>query len=66
MREAAASQIDYYPLSLANIGSGGLYMLDGPRRVGKTVLVKRSIQALLAQGVPTVADPTTIVRYKAP
>lgn len=58
MLEAAGSQIDYYPLSLANIRSGGLYMLYGPRRVGKTVLVKRSIQALLAQGV----NPLQIIR----
>ena len=58
MREAAASQIDYYPLSLANILTGGLYMLYGPRRVGKTVLVKGSIQALLAQGV----NPLQIIR----
>ena len=58
MLEAAGSQIDYYPLSLTNIISGGLYMLYGPRRVGKTVLVKRSIQALLADGI----NPLRIIR----
>ena len=39
MREADASQIGYYPSSLNDIRLGGLYMLYGPRRVGKTTPV---------------------------
>ncbi|MHB8325440.1 MAG: ATP-binding protein [Candidatus Dormibacteria bacterium] len=37
---------------------GGLYMLYGPRRVGKKVSVKRAVQTLLASGV----DPLRVVR----
>ncbi len=58
MRDVETSQIGYYPSCLDDIRFGGLYMLYGPRRVGKTVLVKRSVQALLDQGV----NPLQIVR----
>lgn len=36
----------------------GLYLLYGPRRVGKTVAVKRTIQSLLANGT----EPLQIIR----
>lgn len=38
--------------------SDGLYLLYGPRRVGKTVAIKRTIQRLLSTGV----DPLRVVR----
>jgi hypothetical protein len=58
LREADASQLSYYPSALDDIRIGGLYMLYGPRRVGKSVLVKRTVQALLDQGV----NPRQIIR----
>ncbi|KJF15592.1 MULTISPECIES: ATP-binding protein [Acidithrix] len=58
LRESDASQLSYYPSALDDIRIGGLYMLYGPRRVGKSVLVKRTVQALLDQGV----NPRQIIR----
>lgn len=58
LRSAAEHDIDYVPPVLENLQAGGLYLLRGPRRVGKTVAVKRKIAALIDAGVP----PTCIVR----
>ena len=41
----------YTPAPLADIQPNGLYLLRGPRRVGKSVEMKRAIAQLLAQGV---------------
>lgn len=38
---ATATGIDYHPDVLADVVPGGLWVLRGPRRVGKSVLVKR-------------------------
>lgn len=38
---AAATGIDYAPDVLGDVAPGGLWVLRGPRRVGKSVLVKR-------------------------
>ncbi|MEI6622409.1 MAG: AAA family ATPase [Actinomycetes bacterium] len=46
---------------LEDIEPGGLYLLRGPRRVGKTVAIKQAIQVLIADGVPG----TSIVRIAA-
>ncbi len=46
---------------LDDLESGCLYLLRGPRRVGKTVAVKQTIARLIAQGVPA----TAIVRLAA-
>ena len=51
LREAAEAPFDYHAKVLADLRPGGLYVLRGPRRVGKTVEVKRAIHGLLAGGV---------------
>jgi len=58
LSEVAASGLGYRADALDGLHKGGLYLLRGPRRVGKTVAVKQSIAALLAVGVP----PLSIVR----
>jgi uncharacterized protein len=59
----AAARLDlaYRTDCLAGLKPGGLYMLRGPRRVGKTVAVKQAIEDLIADGVP----PRAIVRIAA-
>ncbi len=51
LKRARDAAFDYDPAPLADLQPGGLYMLRGPRRVGKTVAVKRAIQRLLESGV---------------
>ncbi|MCL4445697.1 MAG: AAA family ATPase [Actinobacteria bacterium] len=58
LRDVRSSGISYDPRPLAGIVPGGLYLLYGPRRVGKTVSVKRAIEELLATGI----DPLQIAR----
>lgn len=41
----------YEPKPLENLQQGGLYILRGPRRVGKSVEVKRAVLSLLNAGV---------------
>jgi hypothetical protein len=41
----------YEPRPLQNLEPGGLYILRGPRRVGKSVELKRAIYALLQSGI---------------
>jgi uncharacterized protein len=50
LREAAESPFVYEPDPLADLHPGGLYVLRGPRRVGKSVEVKRAIAAAIRQG----------------
>lgn len=52
LREAAQAPIDYQPEVLADIQQGGLYTLSGPRRVGKSLELRRTISTLIARGVP--------------
>lgn len=61
LRHAAASSLDYRPTALHDLRPGGLYLLRGPRRVGKTVTTKQAIASLLADGVP----PLHVVRVAA-
>jgi hypothetical protein len=61
LRAAAASGLDYEPLALRALQPGGLYLLRGPRRVGKTVAMKQAINRLLLSGQP----PLSIVRIAA-
>ena len=61
LREVRDSGLGYRSPCLDNLQPGGLYLLRGPRRVGKTVSVKQAIQLLLASGVP----PLGIVRFAA-
>lgn len=50
LREAADAPFLYEPVPLAGLRSRGLYMLRGPRRVGKSVEVKRAISTVIAEG----------------
>ena len=58
LADARNSGLAYRSGVLARLEAGGLYVLRGPRRVGKTVAVKQSIEDLLASGVPA----TSVVR----
>src|SRR5512132_3651373 len=49
--------LDYAPDPLADTVPDGLYVLRGPRRVGKSVELKRSIERLLKDRV----DPRRII-----
>lgn len=48
---AARAPFDYRPGVLDDLLDGGLYMLRGPRRVGKSTEVKRSVAGLVEAGV---------------
>lgn len=50
LREAAESPFLYEPDPLAGLRPEGLYVLRGPRRVGKSVEVKRAIAATITRG----------------
>ena len=52
LREAGTAPFRYQADVLSNLAPGGLYILRGPRRVGKTVAVKGAIGELVASGVP--------------
>jgi uncharacterized protein len=51
LRDARRSGIDYAPAPLSDIEPDGLYVLLGPRRVGKSVEIKRAVKAVLDGGV---------------
>ena len=51
LREADDAPFRYTAGVLSSLVPGGLYVLRGPRRVGKTVEVKRAIGDLIAGGV---------------
>jgi uncharacterized protein len=51
LRRAADAPFVYQPNILGDIVPGGLYILRGPRRAGKTVEIKRTISRLVDQGV---------------
>ena len=51
LREAAEAPFEYRANVLAGLAPGGLYVLRGPRRVGKTVEVKHTVRDLIAAGV---------------
>ncbi len=61
LHEARAGGLRYRSGVLDDLDPGGLYLLRGARRVGKTVAVKQKIEALLASGVA----PSCIVRVAA-
>ncbi len=47
----AQARFDYRPAPLEHLLPGGLYVLRGPRRVGKSVELKRAIAALLERDI---------------
>ncbi len=59
--DARNSGLDYRPGVLDHLQDGGLYLLRGPRRVGKTVAVKQTIEDLLASGIPATCIVRTAV-----
>lgn len=56
LRAARRLPLDYEPGPLADIHAPGLYVLRGPRRVGKSLELKRTVARLLGGG----ADPKTV------
>ena len=52
LRAAATAGFTYEPQSLAAVPEGALVLLRGPRRVGKSVELKRFAQSTLAAGAP--------------
>jgi len=56
LRAAARLPLSYEPEPLADIHAPGLYVLRGPRRIGKSLELKRAVVRLLAEGI----DPKTI------
>lgn len=61
LRAAEAHALGYRSHALDGLDVGALYLLRGPRRVGKTVTVKHAIAELLSEGIPA----TSIVRVAA-
>ena len=57
LRRAEQAPYHYAPGTLADLEPGALYVLRGPRRVGKSVAVKQAIRELVAGGT----DPRLIV-----
>jgi len=53
LKKVSQSPLRYEPEALADISPGGLYVLRGPRRVGKSVEVKRAISTLINRGIST-------------
>jgi uncharacterized protein len=51
LRAAGRLPLNYEPEPLADISPPGLYVLRGPRRVGKSLELKRAIAQLIAQGI---------------
>ncbi len=56
LRAAGRLSLDYEPEPLADISAPGLYVLRGPRRVGKSLELKRAVVRLLTDG----ANPRTV------
>lgn len=52
LRRAHMAPFRYRSGSLANLVPGGMYILRGPRRVGKSTEIKYEIADLIADGVP--------------
>lgn len=57
LRGAREAPYDHTSGVLSSLAPGGLYVLRGPRRVGKSVQVKQAIEALIDEGT----DPRRIV-----
>ncbi len=51
LRRLRDAPLRYAPTPLAGIAPDGLYVLRGPRRIGKSVEIKRAIERLLDDGV---------------
>lgn len=57
LKSARLNALSHYdPHPLGNLTPGGLFLLMGPRRVGKSTSIKRAIRQLIADGI----DPKAI------
>jgi len=59
LRALAATNLDYEPRPLGDIAPDGLYVLRGPRRVGKSLELKRAISQLIQRKV----SPRRIIHF---
>lgn len=59
LRPLEATALDYEPSPLSDIAPDGLYVLRGPRRVGKSLEAKRAIARLIRRGV----EPRRIIHF---
>ncbi len=59
LKAVRAASIVYEPAPLADIQPNGLYLMLGPRRVGKSVELKRAIAATVSR----VANPRSIIYF---
>jgi predicted AAA+ superfamily ATPase len=59
LKSLRRSPFSYEPRPFDDIVPGGLYVLRGPRRVGKSLEVKRAISDLIHRGV----DPKRIIHF---
>ncbi len=59
LRPLASTTLEYEPEPLADVVPDGLYVLRGPRRVGKSLEVKRAISRLIGRGV----KPRSIIHF---
>lgn len=57
LREARKAPFEYEPDPLRDLTSGGLYILRGPRRVGKSTAIKQLVRRLIEGG----QDPRSIL-----
>lgn len=61
LRGARNASFEYAAGALRNLVPGGLYLLRGPRRVGKSVEIKKTIRALIDGG----EDPRRVLHMAA-
>ena len=61
LREASTAPFNYSAGVLDDLALGGLYVLRGPRRVGKSVELKRTIERLLRPGREPAVDPRQVL-----
>jgi predicted AAA+ superfamily ATPase len=59
LRPLADTALDYEPSPLSDVMPDGLYVLRGPRRVGKSLEIKRAISRLIRHRV----NPRSIVHF---
>lgn len=59
IRTTLSGPIFYEPKPLENLELGGLYILRGPRRVGKSVELKRAILGLIKAGI----SPRRVIHF---
>jgi uncharacterized protein len=59
LRALSATTLSYEPSPLSDVLPDGLYVLRGPRRVGKSLEAKRAISRLIQRGV----QPRSIIHF---